>query len=250
MARHRLLFVAGLGRSGTTALFSVLSAHPQIVLGVERYKRLYIRNDVAITEDLFAHDRFFDFSDEATNLTPEIGQHWAVHYEQMRERWDSATYVGDKLVTIRAQRIWETIPDARFVFIVRDPQQVAASWHARASDPRDTAWGEARDARRAVGRWNQAVRRVRRAVRQRPDHAIVVEYERFFGDPAGSSLGAALSWLGLERGPEVDERFTAAHEQFVRDVAPKDRALSPEDHAFVDEHADRACWRDVTALAL
>lgn len=250
MPTHRLLFLAGLGRSGTTALFNVFSAHPQIVLGVERYKRLYLRNDVTINADLFTRERFFDFSDDATNVTPQIGEGWAVHYQRMQERWDSATYVGDKMVTIRAQRIWETLPDARFVFIVRDPEQVAASWDARASNPQDSGWAEGRDARRAVISWNKAVRRIRRAVRQRPDHAVVVEYERFFGDPAGASLGATLSWLGLDRGLEVDERFTRAHEQFVRDVAPKQRVLSPEDHAFVDEHADRDCWQDVTSLAL
>jgi len=250
VSEPQLLFLAGLGRSGTTALFSVFSAHPQIVLGVERYKWLYLRNEVAITAALFTRERFFDFSDEATNVTPEIGEGWAVHYQRMQERWDSATYVGDKMVAIRAQRIWETLPDARFVFIVRDPEQVAASWAARASNPQDRGWGEGRDARRAVVSWNKAVRRIRRAVRQRPDHAVVVEYQRFFGDASGGSLGSVLSWLALERGPEVEERFARAHEQFVRHVAPKQRVLADEDRAFVQEHADIAAWHDVTAMAL
>lgn len=250
MAGHRVLFVAGLGRSGTTALFNVLSDHPQIVLGLERYKRLYLRQDAAIGEDLFTEDRFFDFSDGATNVTPDARKAWATHYGKMRERWRSASYVGDKLVAIRAQRIWETLPDARFVFIVRDVHEVASSWHTRATDPRDTEWPADRGARRAVVAWNKAARRVRRAVRQRPDHAVVVEHARFFADPSGESLGTTLSWLGLERGPEVDQQFVRVHQQFVRRVAPKTRALAAEDRAFVDENVDEACWRDLTAMAL
>jgi hypothetical protein len=247
---HEVLFLAGLGRSGTTALFNVFSAHPQIVLGVERYKWLYLRNEVPIGPELFAPGRFFDFDDGATNITPAAGEVWAAHYERMRARWDSARYVGDKMVTIRAQRIWQTLPEARFVFIVRDPQEVAASWHARAGNAQDTAWGEDRDARRAVIAWNKAVHRIRRAVRQRPDHAVVLEFARFFGDPSGAGLTSALTWLGLERTPEIDAELTRAHQQFERDVAPKERALPPEDEAFVDEHADRDCWRDLVAMAL
>ena len=250
MPGHRVLFLAGLGRSGTTALTSVFSAQPEIVLGVERYKWLYLRNDVPITPELFTPERFFDFDDDSTNITPAAGDAWAEHYERMRGRWDTATYVGDKMVTIRAQRIWETLPDARFIFIVRDATQVAASWDARAGNPQDTAWSEARDARRAVVGWNKAVRRIRRAVRQRPDHAVVVEYERFFGDPSGASLTAALTWLGLERGPEIDAEFRRAHEHFVGAVAPKVRVLPAEDQAFVEQHADAECWRDVTAMAI
>jgi len=246
----RVLFLAGLGRSGTTALFNVFSDHPQIVLGLERYKRLYLRPDVAITQELFTEERFFDFGDEATNVVPAARKAWAKHYAKMRERWDGATYVGDKMVSVRAQRIWETLPEARFLFIVRDAGEVAASWHARASNPHDTAWPRDRDARKAVPAWNKALRRIRRAVRQRPEHAAVVEYEQFFGDSSGTSLDAALAWLGLDRGPEVDAQFSRVHEQFVRDVAPKERALSEADVAFVRERADDECWRDVRALAL
>lgn len=250
MAGHRPLFLAGVGRSGTTALLAVFLSHPRIVLGVERYKRLYLQGDVPITADLFTEERFFDFGDGATNITPAESAGWGVHYDRMRSRWDSATYVGDKMVTIRAQRIWETLPDARFVFVVRDVEQVAASWDTRARDPEDTGWTSTRDARRAVVAWNKAMFRIRRAVRERPEHAVVVEYERFFGDASGSSLGAALTWLGLDRPPEVDARFARAHQQFVREVAPKRRALSPEDQAYVAEHADDSCWRDVVALAI
>jgi hypothetical protein len=243
-----LLFLAGLGRSGTTALLEVVAAHPQVALGVERYKRLYPHDDQPITADLFTRRRFFDFSDGLTNLTPEQTPEWAPHYAAMRAKWDDARYVGDKMVAIRAQHVWETLPGARFVCIVRDVEPVAASWQARADNPEDRGWAADAGARQAVAAWNRSLRRVRRAVRQRPDHAAVVEYDRFFGDAAGTSLGRVLDWLGLDRPAAVDAAFARVHREYVDTVAPKQRTLAPDVLAFLDEHAERDVWEQVTAL--
>ena len=204
-----------------------------------------------MTAALFEEERFFDFSDGLTNLTPEQAPEWAPHYEAMRAKWAGARYVGDKMVAIRLQHLWETLPDARFVCIVRDLEPVAASWEARARDPEDAGWAADADATKAVAAWNRSLRRIRRAVKQRPDHAVVVEYDRFFGDPAGKSLGRVLDWLGLERTDEVEAAFGRVHRQYVEKVAPKQRTLSPETTAFLDEHAERAVWDQVTTeLAL
>ncbi len=246
-----LLFVAGLGRSGTTALMEVLVSHAEIALGVERYKRLYPRDEVPVTAALFEEQRFFDFSDELTNLTPEHAPEWAPHYAAMRAKWGRARYVGDKMVAIRLQHVWETLPDARFVCIVRDLEPVAASWEARARNPDDLGWAADQDATKAVAGWNRSLRRVRRAVKQRPDRAVVVEYDRFFGDESGASLDKVLAWLGLDRSPEIDAAFARAHTTYVEKVAPKPRNLSPETVAFLGEHAERDVWDQVTTrLAL
>jgi hypothetical protein len=246
-----LLFIAGLGRSGTTALLEVFVAHAEVALGVERYKRLYPRDDEPVTADLFTEERFFGFEDGLTNLTPAQAPEWAPHYEAMRAKWGRARYVGDKMVAIRLQHVWETLPDARFVCIVRDLEPVAASWEARARNPDDAGWGADQDATKAVAGWNRSLRRVRRAVKQRPDHAVVVEYDRFFGDPAGASLDRVLGWLGLDRSAEIDAAFHRVHRQYVENVAPKQRALAPETQAFLDQHAERDVWDQVTTrLAL
>jgi hypothetical protein len=246
-----LLFLAGMGRSGTTALLEVFSAHPEIALGVERYKRLYPRNDQPVTAELFEERRFFDFGDGLTNLTPDEAPEWAPHYEAMRAKWADARYVGDKMVAIRLQHVWETLPDARFVCIVRDLEPVAASWEARAHNPDDHGWNADADATKAVAAWNRSLRRVRRAVRQRPDRAVVVEYDRFFGDPQGQALDRVLAWLGLDRSPEIDTAFGTVHREYVEKVAPKQRTLSPGVRDFLDEHAERDVWEQVTAeLAL
>ena len=246
-----LLFVAGLGRSGTTALMEVLASHADIALGVERFKRLYPRDEEPVTAELFEEQRFFDFTDGLTNLTPEQAPEWVPHYEAMRAKWGRARYVGDKMVAIRLQHVWETLPDARFVCIVRDLEPVAASWEVRARNPEDLGWDPSQDATKAVAGWNRSLRRVRRAVKQRPDHAVVVEYDRFFGDDTGTSLGKVLAWLDLDRSPEIDTAFARAHSTYVEKVAPKPRLLAPETLAFLEEHAERDVWEQVTTqLAL
>jgi hypothetical protein len=155
------------------------------------------------------------------------------------------------MVAIRLQHVWETLPDARFVCIVRDLEPVAASWEARAQDPDDHGWAADQDATKAVAGWNRSLRRVRRAVKQRPERAVVVEYDRFFGDPSGASLDQVLGWLGLDRSPEIDGAFAHAHATYVEKVAPKQRTLSPETRAFLAEHAERDVWDQVTTqLAL
>jgi hypothetical protein len=245
-----LLFLAGLGRSGTTALLEVFSAPPEVALGVERFKRLYPRDDQPVDPALFTRERFFDFGDGLTNLTPEQAPEWAEHYASVRAKWDRARYVGDKLVAIRLQHLWETLPDARFVCIVRDLEPVAASWDRRAKDPDDRGWSDDADAHQAVKRWNTSLRRVRRAVRQRPEHAAVVEFDRFFGDPAGTALGGALDWLGLDRTPDVSAAFDAAHAHYAAKVAGKPSGLDEETRAFLDREADRQAWDDVVRLSL
>lgn len=250
MAARNLLFVAGLGRSGTTALMEVMASHPEIALGVERYKRLWPRAEIGALTPELERDRFFDFSDGLTNLVPERYPQWAAYYARMAAKWDTATYVGDKMTTLRMPELWRQHPDARFVCIVRDISQVAYSWQKRAHDPDDLTWPAEADAQRAVRRWNAALRQIRTAALERPDRVVVVEYSRFFGDARGGSLHAVLDLLGLADEPLVAAAFTRAHEVYADAIAGKPRELTEADRAFVEARANRLLWRRVKRLAV
>ena len=241
--------MAGLARSGTTALLHVLNAHPEVVVGMERYKRVFSGGIDRLSPELFTRDRFFDFSDGETNQDPEEAARWGVDYAALEAKFDDATYVGDKMTTVRFDAVHQRLPEARFVFIVRDIDQVASSWERRAQDAGDR-WPERADAKASVERWNTSLRRIRRAVDQHPDLAMVVDYARFFGDPHAGSLKAVLDFLGLPWEPGVAAEFDRVHRDYADDVAGRDRTLSPELRAFVDELADRRLWKAVGRLTV
>lgn len=248
MTAHDLLFVAGVARSGTTALRRVLQAHPDVALGMERYKKLWGDEVDRLTPELFERERFFDFTDGHTNVTPELP--WArSQLAELEAKWDTARYRGDKMTTIRAQRMWANLPEARFVFIVRDVAEVASSWQRRASDSADLGWQAGADAVAAVRGSNRALQRVHLATTRRPHQAVVVEHSRFFGDPAGVAVAGVLDFLGLDPAP-VAASWQAEHRTYVDSVAGRDRTLPPEAAAFVAEHADHATWEQVLTLSL
>ena len=156
------------------------------------------------------------------------------------------------MVAIRLQHVWETLPDARFVCIVRDLEPVAASWEARARrTPRTSAGAPTRTPPR---RWPAGTARCAGSA-ARSGSAPTTRWSSSTtassATRAGASLGKVLAWLGLDRSPEIDAAFAQVHATYVEKVAPKQRTLSPETLAFLDEHAERDVWDQVTTeLAL
>lgn len=244
------LFVAGVARSGTTALAELFADHPHVVMGMERFKLLWGSRIGELTPELFEHDRFFDFTDGLTNIRPDVHPHWARHYEGQESKWGAARYVGDKMTTARMEPIWEQLPDARFVCVVRNLADVAASWQARFDDEHDAGWSDRADAERAIRAWNVSNTRIRRARRQRPDRAIVVEYSALFGDAEATSLRRTLDWLGLDFAPEVEAAFARAHKLYETRIAGKERTLTPELSALVEERVRPQLWKHLMKLAV
>jgi hypothetical protein len=251
MSTPRLLFVVGLGRSGTSALAEVLAAHPRIVLGIERYKQLWKGDRIdELRPGLFERDSLFDFSDGLTNVVPERDPRFQAHYERMAADFGQAAYVGDKMTTVRIQRIWKNLPDARFVCIVRDPREVASSWEARARDTHDRYWPADNDGRRSVIRWNQANRRILRAVQGRPDRAVVVEHASFFGSADSQPLLRLLAWLGLDHASSAEAHFDRARRQYTEVLSTRPRPLPMEVEAYVATHADLDRYAALVRLQL
>jgi len=245
---RRLLFVIGLARSGTTALTRLLNSHPEIALGMERYKLLVLHGQGdELGPELFAPDRFFDFGDGDTTLTPDASPRWATYYRDLAEKYVAATYVGDKVTTVRIRRLLERFPDARIVTIVRDPVEVAASWQRRADDPDDRGWRPSRGAPEAAVEWNRGVRRLLRALDRTGGRVRVVEHRTFFGDSAGASVHGLLDWLGLSSAAATDAAFARMHDDFVA-LRGRPISLSSEHQDVVEATVDHELWRTVKAL--
>jgi len=245
------LFVCGVGRSGTTALTTVLSGHRDIALGVERFKELWKapRRLPELTPDLFERDRFFDFSDELTNIRPGTAS-WTDYYDRLADKYDDVRYVGEKLTEIHIDKLVPLFPGAKFVVIIRDVAAMAHSWNVRALNPDDKGWGANRDASAAVVHWNRGLERTKAALDAYPDQVNVVQYGPFFGDPQARQLRRVIDRLGLEWEPGIERAFGTAHRRYRDEIADKPRDLDAETMAFLEANARRGLWRQVKQLTV
>jgi len=208
-------FVLGCDRSGTTALTRLLHAHPQVVIGMERFKYRLSRQELpGFGPSLFEPDRFLDFQPGDTNITPTANPRFLTHFELATERLrrGDVRYIGDKLIAKPhlALAIKAQFPAPKVIFIYRDLLRVASSFCVRARNPDDTNWPEDRNHRTALERWNEAFDAIDAFdAAPQPGSAFVVRYERLF-DGDERTCRAMFAYLDLEVTTEVEQQFNAA----------------------------------------
>jgi hypothetical protein len=217
----------GVPRSGTTAVAELLNAHPQVCLGIERFKRLLLTPELGPA--LFDRERFFDFRAGDTNLTPATGRNWAALYARLAAQFDQATLVGDKIPEAyrRLGPLRRRFAGVRLVYCLRQIEGVAASWAARAANPADVGWPRGHDRDKALATWSAANRIVLRDLRhagQEPD-LFVLPYEAFFGRRR-RLLAALLAFLGLPPVAAVRAKYEALCDDYV-ELRSKRAASAP-----------------------
>jgi hypothetical protein len=214
---------------------------------MERFKGLWQPSRLAdFGPELFVRERFFDFGDGLTNITPTRHARWARYYDRVAAKYDTAVYRGDKMTRPWFDETWARFPRARFVCIIRNFFDVAHSWQARAANPDDASWAATNDARAAVVQWNRTLQLIADAHRRRPDDVLVVDYDTIFSDEG--SLRTVLDALGLGWEPEIGRAYESAHsrnEQLTD--KPRDLAVTLRD--TLAQLADWATWEAVRSLA-
>jgi glycosyltransferase involved in cell wall biosynthesis len=224
------LFLAGCPRSGTSAVTFLLNEHPQIALGFERFKRTRAQ----LEPFHFAPAQFFSPVLAETDIRGEL------LYRRLHERWcgGAVTVIGDKvpLYWRVLPELLERFPRGRFVLLVRDPHDVAASFDRRARDPEDW-WPTENDRSLAVKMWCEALARVRDAEREgHGERLFLLPYEPLL---AGEErwLHALLAFIGLSS----TARVRSEHERLVkRWSARRSEPAEPGLASYIEAHRDPA----------
>lgn len=229
-AVKQLLFVSGLARSGTSALVQVLNTNPGFQIGMERY--FFPIRQKTLTPAHFERERFLSYEEGDTHKKGLPGLHGAEAFEQ-------ATYVGDKfpLLYQNFDYIFETFPEARHIYIVRNPLSVAESYDARERNPEDK-WRKSWDI--GLAEWNDSVRAIAGLSDTQAARFHFVQYEDFFADTA--RMNALYRAFGLDAvAPRKLSSFVEKFEALnTRSVARRD-----DIRQHVARHAD---WESYRAL--
>ncbi len=238
LIERQLLIVCGVARSGTTALARVLNAHPLVCVGLERYK-FHCYHGGGFGPNFFDKGRFFDFQATDTNILPEADQAYAALYAAMRQKWDFARIVGDKIP--HAFRCMNSIeaayPRARFLYILRNIEAVASSWNARALNELDRGWRRGEDCKRAVKAWNAGNKSMLKKVASSPDRIQVIDYDRFFSGEL-AELDRVRAFLELPADSNLGQAFIDSAEEHATIIANRKILVDAQEQEFIRNNAN------------
>ena len=254
------VIIVGAQRSGTTTLFRVLSEHPAVVRATLSKGVGYF--DLHHHRGLRWYRAHFPLEVVAALRTPRGVR--PVTFE-------SAGYYS--FHPLAAERIAQELPQARLVYMVRNPVDRAYSAHRHElvrgfeaedferaleleperltgeeerilADPRYESHSHRHHAYLGRSRYSEQLARMQQAVGA--DHVFVMDADRFFADPA-ASFGRLGEWLGLpEWVPSAVEQWNAR----ARDpLEPELRArlmeyFEPYDRDLEAMTGVRPSWRE------
>ncbi len=197
---HRMVFVAGLHRSGTTPLARALAGHPQVSgfagTGVpedegQHLQRVYRSGREHGAQGRFALDPSAHLTEDdarpgqADQLTAAWSRYWDLSRPVLLEKSPPNL--------VRMRYLQALFPGARFVAVVRHPAMVALGTSKWA---RGATWST------LLENWVVA-HETFAADAPRVEHLAVVRYERLVADPQRELAGLG-EFLGLDDAPSAD----------------------------------------------
>jgi hypothetical protein len=225
------VFVVGFPRSGTTLLRALLSAHPTIAIAPEthflnKFAKGFEDHDLRTAEQFqqfwnrFSQsDRFVDLGIDAESTRDRILATGDLHLKNVfaltlqefarqagKPRWGEKTPAHDRHIG----RLLEWYPDARVIYMVRDPRAACASllrapWRTDSgSDGKGSKPGRVRRLELLYEDsffWRRSVERYRRDW-ERDERVMLVRYEELASRPE-DALRAICRFIGAEFDPQM-----------------------------------------------
>jgi hypothetical protein len=229
-------FIVGHHKSGTSALYEMLKAHPQIFMSTPKEPRF------------MASDMRERFRQPKERPHPQTLEEYLALFEnaapQMRAGEASATYLWSRTA---AQRIAELQPAARIIAILREPASFLHSLHitylrAHVETEKDLRKALALEQSRREGRhiprrshlpqllfYSEHVRYVEQLRRYHesfpPEQVLVLIYDDFRDDNA-ATLGRVLRFLDVDEHVAIEPRTRNVTTRTVRSHAADDLVYS------------------------
>ncbi|UYM06558.1 sulfotransferase family protein [Solicola gregarius] len=231
---HRLVFVGGLHRSGTTPLARAIGAHHSVSAfadtGVKEDEGQHLQNVYPPAREYGGAGRFaLDPRAHLTEASPLVSTESADRLlEQWSSNWDDAAPVWLEKSPpnlIMTRFLQALFPEARFVVIMRHPLIVALS---------TSKWVGSRPLSDLMEHWLRAYELFREDARS-VEHIQLVRYEELVADPS-VVLGDVASFIGLDGSIPADSFDSARSDAY----AERWRAMSES----------RLPWRSSTAQRL
>jgi hypothetical protein len=220
------LFPIGCPRSGTTLLGKILNSHPNVLMTNET--AVFLQIDNAITQSRLGAPAGLCYGKEynwlwADHLSEKAGDLIESYYDKIRayEGKERLIYWGEKHPHHYEclDFLFSSYPNARYIYIVRDPRDTACSISEVSGADRSDAL---RQWRTVVDIYEPFVRRFDAT------SVLTIHYEDFVADYERMTKHV-FDWLGIELAPEVVS-FLQKH----RNVDAHSLWMPPSDHIHVD----------------
>lgn len=181
----RFFFVIGAMKAGTSSIYKHLAAHPSIYAAPRKEPRFF-SNPFPSEDDVAAYTALF---------AGRTSESWAFEA--------STAYTKYPMIPSVADRIHNAFPDARLIYVIRDPVEriCSAYLHNRAEgrEPRsleDAIWDSAQEYLN-VSRYHLQISQYLRLFPR--DHLLILVFEEFIAD-ADATLAKVARFLALESG--------------------------------------------------
>lgn len=230
------ILVTGPDRSGTTLLYTILASHPEMMMVRRTNLWRWFDNKYGdlsqpvnlerCLRKMMRYERLSVLAIDPGGAKAEFergersyGRLFEILFEQQAERLGRPRW-GDKSLhtELHADRVFEEWPDARMVYLMRDPRDRYVSVMGRQEK------GSDRHAS-IIGRWIRSTRAAEAQVRKRPQSFRIVRYEDLVADPEGV-VRAVCGFVGLDYDPAMlemgggDDRTAEGGNSSFEPIAP------------------------------
>jgi len=220
------------------SFFFLVSRHPKIGMGVERYINKVDGNFIELTPELFEKERFFDLQAGDTHFPDLTSAGAGRYYADLKPRYEECEWLGDKVPILykNYDGLFYRFPNVHVVYVLRDIYDIAESFETRLLDGEDN-WDH--DYKDAVTKWNESlIQTLKYKKKGKPIYCV--DYKELFY--AEYKLEKIFNPLGLEA---FEELYTFYRNEKIFAQRLLDRRvpiLSPDQKDYIKHNADfNAC---------